>query len=188
MNSTTLPTLLLVASMPVTQIFARDRLYLADEAGLGMAGGSVPSTWISQRSTPTANQPKRWVAVVQRSERFPDAILRIREYEGLPEGWDGDCGRPASEEAAGAARAFLAALPDGMPEPSTMISPDGEVGLYWTQDGYYAEAGFQSGGQSYFFSKGSGRTPMHLDDYAPSEPSIHQELASALLEPLLLAA
>lgn len=134
------------------------------------------------------NQRPQWMTIMETSERFHDALLRIWEYEGLPERWDGDCGQPAPEEAAAAARAFLAALPDGVPEPSIMISPDGEIWLYWSDKSYYAEAGFQSGGESYFFSKGSGRTPMHLDDYGASEPSIHHELASALSEQFLLAA
>lgn len=192
MTPSTLPTLFLALSVPATQIVAYGRESLVAMGGQEalVSRDMLRPTAIREHAVATHTLMSReaWLAIFGIQDRFQEALQQIWEYEGLPEGWDGDMGQSASEEASDAAREFLRALPDGVPEPSTMISPDGEIGLYWAEGDYYAEVGFQSGNRSYFFSKGAGRTPVYLDDYEPSEQLIHCELADALQEPVLLAA
>jgi hypothetical protein len=61
-------------------------------------------------------------------------------YQDLEAGWDGDESEPPKHEHISAAASLLKALPAGLPLPKTMISADGEVGLYWKDDRWLADA------------------------------------------------
>ena len=128
-----------------------------------------------------------FLPVIQSAIRFSHAREQFQMFQDMEPGWNGLDGLPATLETIKAADAFLDALPFGLPEPRAMLSPNGEIGLFWSVNGYYAEAGFQ-GKSSYFFSEGQGRIPVGVDNFALSDDLVYDELAGALLETFQLAA
>lgn len=64
----------------------------------------------------------------------------LLSYQDLPVGWDGEGSIPAKPEHIAAASSLLEAIPAGIPLPKPMLSPDGELGLYWKSDRWFADA------------------------------------------------
>ncbi len=64
----------------------------------------------------------------------------LMNYQHLPAGWDGEGSLPADPLHIAAASALLEVLPAGLPLPKPMLSPDGELGLYWKDDRLFADA------------------------------------------------
>lgn len=209
MSVLTLPTLLLALSVPPTQISlsGSEPHDTAWQTGCWEQGSSVDATELGQSgflqrmgrgtrissvtqagtSTYAGSGVNDWFGMLEMKTRWSSTYASVEDYKNLEEGWDGDRGMPASNAAADAARLFLAALPDSIPEPTSMISSDGEIGFYWLDDGRYAEAGFNRDGRSYFFSEGVC-DPVHTDEFAFDDTSVHQELLKIVQRPVLLAA
>lgn len=61
-------------------------------------------------------------------------------YKSLQAGWDGEDSAPAHLAHIDAAAAILDWLPAGIPLPKPMLSSDGEVGLYWRNSNFLADA------------------------------------------------
>jgi hypothetical protein len=64
----------------------------------------------------------------------------LRAYQNLAAGWDGEESAAPEASHLSAASALLNALPAGLPLPKTMLSTNGEVGLYWNDDRWLADA------------------------------------------------
>lgn len=82
-----------------------------------------------------------------------DNIRReLMEYDALQDGWDGpDSVRPLRSNLAEAS-AWLGRLPLGAQLPRSMLSSNGDVGLYWDLNGGYAELTFEHEGELTFFA------------------------------------
>ena len=77
----------------------------------------------------------------------------LLSYLGLPEGWNGYEGEPASFDAVVDAINFLMMRPEDIPLPYPQIASDGEVGLYWRVGEVYAEVGFYGDGQCSYYAR-----------------------------------
>jgi hypothetical protein len=64
----------------------------------------------------------------------------LASYQNLPAGWDGEGSLPADPMHISAASTLLELIPAGIPLPKPMLSPDGELGLYWKGDRWFADA------------------------------------------------
>jgi hypothetical protein len=64
----------------------------------------------------------------------------LRAYQNLVAGWDGEESIAPQASHLSAASALLNALPAGLPLPKTMLSANGEVGFYWKDDRWLADA------------------------------------------------
>ena len=93
----------------------------------------------------------------------------IEAYRDLAPGWDGAAGRPALQWSIDAAIAYVAALPPDVRDPVPMISPMGELGLYWMEGPAYAEIGFDDAGACFMFAEAPGKSPVHFDDFMPGD-------------------
>lgn len=64
----------------------------------------------------------------------------LLNYQYLPVGWDGEGSTPGDPAHIAAASALLALIPAGIPLPKPMLSANGEIGLYWKERRYFADA------------------------------------------------
>lgn len=64
----------------------------------------------------------------------------LQSYQYLPAEWDGIGSLPADPEHISAASALLDLLPAGIPLPKPMLSSNGEVGFYWKDERFIADA------------------------------------------------
>lgn len=64
----------------------------------------------------------------------------LDSYMNLKAGWDGIGSLSADPTHISAAKALLNVLPAGLSLPKTMLSSDGELGLYWKDDNLFADA------------------------------------------------
>ncbi|MDN5842913.1 MAG: hypothetical protein L0H54_05645 [Alcaligenaceae bacterium] len=98
-------------------------------------------TWsiASQKSNPTV-------------ERLRDEIAHFES--NYRDGWDGPGTHGPTKEAVGAIRLALDAIPSGIVLPKTMLSPSGDIGLYWdfANEGY-ADLNADAQGCLSFFSR-----------------------------------
>ncbi len=76
-----------------------------------------------------------------------------KAYSLLEAGWDGEGSQPPSKIAMNNALRSIDAIPARLPLPRPMLSPNGELGLYWDLDGGYAELSVETNGQMSFFSR-----------------------------------
>lgn len=70
-------------------------------------------------------------------------IDQLKSYGQLCEGWDGDNSFPPTEEHIHAVISFVNKIPDNFETPSCMISSDGKIGLYWSNELLYADIEFE---------------------------------------------
>ncbi|WP_020166980.1 MULTISPECIES: hypothetical protein [Methylotenera] len=63
----------------------------------------------------------------------------IDSYHFLSDGWDGDDSYAPSVDALNRAKNLLGKLPSGIANPIPMISKNGNLGLYWSNDFFYAD-------------------------------------------------
>jgi hypothetical protein len=104
------------------------------------------------------------------SESLDALVNQLVEYLDLKEGWDGYEGAvPQTEAIAGAIDLANAISKKGFNLPKPMLSSDGEVGLYWDQDGYFVDAGFHESRLFSYFAKGEKIGSIGEDDISPSE-------------------
>lgn len=79
--------------------------------------------------------------------------LEIEDYAILKDGWDGIGSKAPSRIAIDGILFALDVLPDGVELPTTMLYCDGEVGLYWHVNNFYADLCFDTDGIGSFFSR-----------------------------------
>jgi hypothetical protein len=78
----------------------------------------------------------------------------IEQYKNeYQDGWDGPRSKGPTELATRAALSAIARIPSGMPLPKTMLSPNGDLGLYWDMPVAYADLSFDADGQITFFAR-----------------------------------
>ena len=77
-------------------------------------------------------------------DRVEEDILRYKE---LVKGWDGYEGTAPTEGTISSALLFISLIRlEGFPAPTTTLSSNGEVSLYWEAEGRYLEVGFEEEG------------------------------------------
>lgn len=75
-----------------------------------------------------------------------EAIAALWDLRNVEAGWDGDEGIVPTEDAIDAAEYFLYALPYEVQTPRVGLASDGEIGLYWETEGFFADVGFLADG------------------------------------------
>lgn len=69
--------------------------------------------------------------------------MDLKRYSLLNDEWDGKYSKAPSEIAINAAIQFIDKLPPGISLPKSMLSSNGEVGLYWDIENIYADIAFE---------------------------------------------
>lgn len=82
-----------------------------------------------------------------------DLHQQLRSYADLPENWDGEGATTPSAEAIENAIQFLYDKPVQIPLPSPDIGSAGEVGVYWDENGIFAEAVFEGDGHFHYYAE-----------------------------------
>ncbi|WP_145956441.1 hypothetical protein [Burkholderia pseudomallei] len=85
-------------------------------------------------------------------------VSKLASYESLPENWDGYGGHPGKRKSITDAYVFLGHLPMRAPIPKAMLAGNGEISLYWENQGGYAEASFPGDTTFHYFFDGSGQS------------------------------
>jgi hypothetical protein len=80
----------------------------------------------------------------------------LRRYLTLPDEWDGPESRCPEKKAIDNAFHFIDLLPRGIPLPKPMLSPYGEVGLYWDVGDIYADVAFEGEADLSLFIRNRG--------------------------------
>ncbi len=86
------------------------------------------------------NMKAGFIAMDNITSRLELLRTELRTYQNLADGWDGEQSIPPAYSHLRAASNLLDALPAGLPLPKTMLSANGEVGLYWHEDRWLADA------------------------------------------------
>lgn len=99
--------------------------------------------------------------------KFNQARLAVKSYSDLTHDWDGANGRPPSRRAIDESVNLLSQLAGlGVVEPSTMLSNDGEIGLYWRTGHLYLEIGVMGNGNWSAYGVDHNKKPeLMIDDY-----------------------
>ena len=84
------------------------------------------------------------------SREEADLRAEIQAYANLTHNWDGEDAAVPSEQAVQDAIAFLDGRPDSIPLPLPEVASIGDVGVYWDEDGIFAEVQF-GGDQAYSY-------------------------------------
>lgn len=91
---------------------------------------------------------------------FNQARLAVKSYSDLTADWDGANGIPPSQRAVDDSIDFLSQLERlSVIEPKTMLSNDGEIGLYWRTDRCYLEIGMVGNGNWDAYGIHHNKTP-----------------------------
>jgi hypothetical protein len=116
----------------------------------------------------------------KKSSSASQALLdKISSYLKLEDDWDGYGGVPPEKMAVVAAINFVVLLEkEGFPSPKTMLSGDGEVGLYWDSNGVFVDVGFEEAGVMSFYAKTSAAEVFGDDELGSSV--IPKELSNVL--------
>ena len=105
-----------------------------------------------------------WLAVVKASTEadgliMPDTSIsqvdyiraELLSYGTLEDGWGGDNSVAPAQSHIQAAIELFQSLPAGVPLPRPMISDDGEIGLYWNNEQWLADAVIEDEGHFSLF-------------------------------------
>lgn len=76
------------------------------------------------------------------SKEEADLRAEIQAYTSLTDNWDGEGAAAPPAQAVRDAIAFLGGRPDGIPLPLPEVASIGDVGIYWDEDGIFAEVQF----------------------------------------------
>lgn len=83
------------------------------------------------------------------------AVGIIREMALVADNWDGEGGKAPSPTAIDQAVRFVFLLTDDIPVPEPMLMASGSVGLYWNDQGLYADLEFLGDGRiTYYVERG----------------------------------
>lgn len=83
-------------------------------------------------------------------------IGELRRYRTLDENWDGEgAAAPQSNSLIGAEE-FVRLLPGNVPAPAPMLNATGRAGLFWEQDGLYADVEFLGDGRATYYVERDG--------------------------------
>ncbi|MDE0101794.1 MAG: hypothetical protein OXN89_05390 [Bryobacterales bacterium] len=84
------------------------------------------------------------------SKEEADLRAEIQAYASLTDNWDGEGAAAPPAQAVRDAIEFLGGRPDGIPLPLPEVASIGDVGIYWDEDGIFAEVQF-GGDQAYSY-------------------------------------
>ena len=84
------------------------------------------------------------------SEEEAELRAEIQSYANLTNNWDGEGAAAPPDQAVKDAIAFLDSRPDSIPLPLPEVASIGDVGIYWDEDGIFAEVQF-GGDQAYSY-------------------------------------
>src|SRR5262249_3177694 len=83
------------------------------------------------------------------------AVGIIREMALVADNWDGEGGKAPSPPSVDQAVRFVFLLTDDIPIPEPMLMADGTIGLYWNDEGLYADLEFLGDGRiTYYVERG----------------------------------
>lgn len=83
----------------------------------------------------------------------------LLSYKSFSDGWDGEGSVAPSLTDIEAAIAFVEMAVDYLPTPGAMLSPQGQVGLYWNTPSAYIDINFDSNGTISIYSRNRRETP-----------------------------
>lgn len=101
-------------------------------------------------------------------DRLSSVLLELASYQDLTPGWDGPHSQGPTQASVDAAKNFVSKIPAGLPLPIPMISPTGEVGVYWDEISGYADVSFDRDGVASFFARLNDGTERFSDGLAVS--------------------
>ena len=83
-------------------------------------------------------------------------IEKLKTYQSLPEGWDGESGVAPDVQTVLLGISFLAKLNESrLPLPKSSLSSQGELGFYWERNDVFVDVGLEADGTISYFAKSS---------------------------------
>jgi len=121
------------------------------------------------------SQENGWPGYVQSKKAsgdFVDESLTAKDkvsaqlfgFLGLDDDWDGYGAQKPANKAVYDALEYLNLIPKGIPMPVSMASSDGEIGLFWEQQGYYIDVGFYGDDTYSFYAENPSGSSLSDDD------------------------
>ena len=99
-----------------------------------------------------------------------DVTEKINEFKFYEVNWDGYEGIAASSETVNDAIKFINKLPSNTTVPRPGLSGDGEISLFWEDNGVYIDIGFFGDGKYTLYAKDSQEIEYLRDDIDLSDP------------------
>ena len=105
--------------------------------------GNAQTAFVSPPPKPSMVQDVSALATRGRlSKEEADLRAEIQAYANLTDNWDGEGAAAPPAQAVRDAIEFLGGRPDGIPLPLPEVASIGDVGIYWDEDGIFAEVQF----------------------------------------------
>jgi hypothetical protein len=102
----------------------------------------------------------------------------LMSYAYLTDGWDGVRSVPPRAGHLDDAKHFISLLPPGLSLPKPMLSPNGEVALYWRTDRLFADAVMEGTGRFSLFVRTQAQLP---DEQFADDLVIDETIGATLL-------
>lgn len=164
-----------------------------DTGWLSASNGSVPHQ-IEQRPTDqlivlpfvagTATTDASFASADRSISRLDWLRSELFSYQDLAAGWDGEGSVPVNPAHVAAASSLLEIIPAGIPLPKPMLSPDGELGLYWKDDRWFADAVIEDSAHFSLFVRSlkEGNREVFIDSISigPDAPAIIKKAFAAV--------
>lgn len=106
----------------------------------------------------------------------------IESYSELEEDWDLEGGRPPARSHIDAAKRLLDVIPGGFPLPKTVVTSDGEVGLYWDTERFFADIAVEGDNSFSLFAKSADGKKKVWREVLIINEGASEEIARALQE------
>lgn len=85
--------------------------------------------------------------------KYESILNTINSYKALEAGWDGESSIPPAETTVEYAKLLIDHLPPGVPYPSPMLNPTGEVGFFWNNENGYIDIEIEPEGKITVYSR-----------------------------------
>ena len=122
------------------------------------------------------NHPTSDVSYRETTER-EHAIAELLRWRHLGTDWDGEGAKAPSLLSLTGARAFLCAMTSEAVCPEPMLFPSGRAGLYWREEGFYADLEFYENRTiAYYIERGHDRHKGVVDFDLDNIPAVFQTL------------
>lgn len=119
---------------------------------------------------------------------FNRARLEVQSYSDLTNDWDGSHGIPPSERAIDESMNLLSQLERlKVAESETMLSNDGEIGLYWRTGRCYLEIGVMGDGNWGAYGTHRDERPELMTDDHPIDDTFPEDFVEFVREAGLLS-
>lgn len=90
---------------------------------------------------------------------FDSVYTEIEKYRALTPGWDGVGSVPPGSEHIERVISFINTIPTSLPLPKAMLSPEGNIGLYWSSDSSYADITFEDNSKIFLYTRDRMQNP-----------------------------